>query len=239
MITLPYASTHERPYGGSVSRLQPNHVRSAVNSPEMGVEYNKSKAFVDAVDAKALGTGSLEMAMTSHKWWHVGYFGLFDCTTVRVEVLCKALGLYQNRLECLQNLHSELVNNKIDLPVANATRGSVEEAREQLQHTTRFKGRHQIEVHKEWKGAGTTRHEVNVQADCVVCRAGNYGKTEMKRRHKGGPPVQTKKRAPRPIYQCSTCKVHLCVDGCMEAYHGGLIEHLDYGKIRKPKDGSI
>jgi hypothetical protein len=230
-----YASTHERPYGGVVHRLQPDHTRADVSSPEMGVEYNQARPIVDAVDAKALGTGSLEMAITSHKWWHAAYFGLFDLTTTRLEVLTNKLGLTNSRLDLTLKLQDELLTNKIDIPVAGGTRGNVTDAADQHLARSRFSGTHQPTDHLVFKGVGAARTQVKKQAHCVVCRAENFGKTTLRPRHTGGPPIEQKVEGSKVVYWCELCSVHLCLGSCFNRYHKEYINHLDYGPKRAPK----
>ena len=60
-------------------------------APEMVVWYNAIKAMVDGFDGKCLGMGSLEMAMTSHKWWHCMFFALLDGVLVNLDIIARSV----------------------------------------------------------------------------------------------------------------------------------------------------
>jgi hypothetical protein len=234
-----YASTHERPYGGIVLRLQPDHTRAAVLSPEMGVEYNAARPFVDGVDARALGTGSMEMSITCHKWWMAAYFGLFDCTTCRLETICHAIGLTDSRLDVTLQLADQLLHNKIDAPIAGGTRGNITEEEEGVRNRSRFSGTHQPAQRKVIKGVGAARSEVVKQGYCVVCRAHNYGKSVTVPAKEGRPAYTRKPDGSKVTYWCELCGVHLCLGECFNTYHAKLIEHEDFGPRRLSKNARI
>jgi hypothetical protein len=230
-----YGTNHQRPTGGNVLRLQPDtHQREPVASPEAGVEYNKARPYVDATDAKALGTGSLEVAMTGHKWWQAAFFGLWDVTTCRLESIATALGMCRTRLDCLQQLQKELVSNQMDNPVAGATRSNPEGMSEAGRTNPRFVGKHPLVKRVKTKQG----KEQGANGYCKVCQADNYGKVVLERRHIGQGKVLVKKRASRTFYWCPWCKVHLCIGSCHERYHAGEIDHLDYGLLRNKKPRS-
>lgn len=230
-----YGSNFEKPRGGSVNRLQPDHSRTDVDCSEMGVEYNKARPFVDAIDSKALGTGSLEVAVRHHKWYLSPYFGLFDCTTCRLEVLAKAAGLYDNRLDCMLQLQKELLENKLDNPVSGARRMTRDQAHEAADVDRRFTGVHEHVMHYDTRIVDGRSKEVKIQRACAVCVAENYGKYVTKTSTKTGYEFTKKQAAPRPKKWCKQCKVHLCSGVCFARYHRERIEHLDYGPM-PPQD---
>ena len=123
-----YASNHQRPCGGTVNRLQLDMSRaeSDVTCPESGSKYNKARPHVDITDAKALGIGSVEQKMYSHKWWHVVNFGLFDVATVRLEVLATRFKMCTDRRDLLTKLSEELLEKQFDSPVGHCTRSNAQ-----------------------------------------------------------------------------------------------------------------
>ena len=219
-----------RPYGGFVSRNVGAEVDPQRPAPEMIVWYNVIKAMVDGFDGKCLGMGSLEMAMTSHKWWHCMFFALLDGVLVNLDIIARSVGVSKDRLQTLMDLSAQLQSNNMDQDVSNRTRRSQnddDQAREFdadkcTGSRARFVGDHFPSIHPSRK-----------QRECVVCRANNFGKYIWMRRKKDGEKVKVKKPPSKPRQWCERCGVHLCVGKCFEDYHKKSIEHLDHGLLRQ------
>lgn len=234
---VPFVTNNLKPVGATVLRpVGDRYERQPVPCGQVTREYNKSKAYVDASDKRALGTGSLEVVITSHKWWHVLFFGLLDSTSVRLEVLATAAGLVSSRLDMIQKLHAALVENTLDSPVAGSTRTSRPTTDTEASNWSRFNETHTQGNHMERKAndAGIEFGEPFTKAlRCVVCNADFFGQYVWVCKKQGQPKIREKKRAPRTIKWCVECKVHLCSGSCFKRYHSALIEHLDYGPIRQ------
>ena len=88
-------------------------MRTLIPGPKAGpgehsVVYTQIKAMVDGFDGKCLGMGSLEMAITSHKWWHCVFFGLLDGVLVNLDIIARSVGVSKDRLETLIELSKQL-----------------------------------------------------------------------------------------------------------------------------------
>ena len=228
---IVYSISNElRPYGGFVSRNVGAEVDPQRPAPEMVVWYNAIKAMVDGFDGKCLGMGSLEMAMTSHKWWHCMFFALLDGVLVNLDIIARSVGVSNDRLQTLMDLSTQLQSNNMDQDVSNRTRRAQnddDQAREfDADKCTgsrcRFVGDHFPSLHPSGK-----------QGECIVCRANNFGKYIWMRRKKDGHKIKVKKPPSKPRQWCERCGVHLCVGKCFEDYHKKSIEHLDHGLLRQ------
>ena len=69
-IQYKHALSHEWEMGTGATVLRPTgprYERQPVACGQVGKLYNEHKALVDANDKKALGTGSIEVVVNSHK----------------------------------------------------------------------------------------------------------------------------------------------------------------------------
>ena len=179
-------STDRRPYGGTVARNNGATMDPQRPAPENIVWYNEVKAMVDGFDGKCLGMGSIEMAMTSHKWWHAPFFGLLDGVFVNLDTICRSVGVTNGRFETYTTLCTQLQENNIDAPMHARNRSAenaTDDAGRQHKHTgsrLRFVGNH-IGAHSPKRG------------ECIVCIAQNFGKYGWKRRKVDGPKLKVKK----------------------------------------------
>lgn len=163
--------------------------------------------------------------MQSHKWWHVVYFGLFDVTTVRLEVLATRFKMCTDRRDLLTKLQAELLENQFDSPVGHCTRAAAQQSDGAIPLASRTRGKHPHVKRTQIKNG----NEVRKQGPCVVCQADNFGVYVYEKRTKDGPQVRVKKPAPKPAMWCPICKVHLCIGDCFQRFHSSMIEHYDYG----------
>ena len=228
---MVYSISNElRPYGGFVARNVGVEVDPRRPAPEMIVWYNEIKAMVDGFDGKCLGMGSLEMAITSHKWWHCMFFGLLDGVLVNLDIIARSVGVSKDRFQTLIELSTQLQMNHMDQDVSHRTRNTSSDGRQDRTFDTdtcsgprsRFYGDHYSEMNPNGK-----------KSECVVCRANNFGVYVWKRRKEGGEKFKMKKAPGKPRNWCKRCGIHLCVGKCFEDYHTKQIEHLDTGNKRQ------